>query len=83
MYTYMTGYTCTLTTIPKSPISRFDTPICSIHQPRNSLSYELFLVIRNLMGLEQIQLCCQRGNFGQLSYNMHKSKMAARTHLEH
>jgi len=32
-------------TLPRylSIYSRVDTPMCSIHQPRNSLSYELFL----------------------------------------
>ena len=30
--------------------SRFDTAICSIHQPRNPLFYDLFLLLRNLMG---------------------------------
>ena len=32
-------------------ISRVGTSSCSIHKPRNSLSYEfLFLMIRNIMG---------------------------------
>jgi len=63
------------------PTGRVDT-ICLIHHPRNSLSYELVLVIRNLMGSQNKFSCVAKmATFGN-SRNLHESKMAARTHLE-
>ena len=35
-------------------------------EPRKEISYELFWWFLSYEVLEQIQLCCQDGNFGQL-----------------
>ena len=68
-----------LSIVIKLIYSRFDSPICSIHNPRYSLSYDLFSMIRNIMGSPNfVAKMATLGN----SRNLHKSKMAARYHLE-